>query len=294
MVGNIFDIQRFSIGNGPGIRTTVFLKGCPLRCQWCHNPESFTPKRQLKVNGGLCRQCGACVAACRHGAHLLRAGKHIYDRGSCILCGACIEACCYGCISWVGQTMTPEELAATLAADRVYYEKSGGGVTFSGGEPMLQADFIEETIRLLPELSFYLDTCGECDSERLQGILKYMDGVLFDLKHMDAERHRALTGRDNQRILRNLEIAAASAARLVVRYPMIPEANDEDANIGAMCLRLRELGITRLDVSPYHDYGSKKYQDLSMQEHHFKKYTEAELEERLNFIRSFGITPNVI
>ena len=190
--------------------------------------------------------------------------------------------------------MTPEELAATLVADQVYYEKSGGGVTFSGGEPMLQADFIEETIRLLPELSFYLDTCGECDSERLQGILKYMDGVLFDLKHMDAERHRALTGRDNQRILRNLEIAAASAVRLVVRYPMIPGANDEDANIGVMCLRLRELGITRLDVSPYHDYGSKKYQDLSMQEHHFKKYTEAELEERLDFIRSFGITPDVI
>ena len=294
MEGRIFDIQRFSIGNGPGIRTTIFLKGCPLRCRWCHNPESFTQASQLKVNGRLCRKCGACAAVCRKGAHVFEKGNHIFDRTRCDLCGACIAACCYDCISMVGRGYTPQETARIILADRVYYEKSGGGATFSGGEPMLQPDFIEATADLLPNISLYLDTCGECDTGRLKAVLKKMDGVLFDLKHMDTAAHRKLTGRGNERILENLKAAADSGAKLSVRYPMIPEANDSLENIGAMCRMLKSLGIGQLDVSAYHDYGNRKYQDLSMKAHLFRKYSEAELESKLDAIAGFGIEPNVI
>lgn len=294
MTGRVFDIQRFSIGNGPGIRTTVFMKGCPLHCMWCHNPEAFEKKRQLKVNRRLCRGCGACVQICRTGAHLLTEEKHVFDGSKCVLCGKCVEACCYDCISVVGRDYTAQEIADIVMADRVYYDKSQGGVTFSGGEPTLQADFIEETAALLEGVNIYIDTCGSCDADRFRKMTELADGMLFDIKHMDNEIHHRLVGTGNERILENLELAANSGIELVVRYPMIPDTNDDEKNIEEMCRVLRRLGIERIDVSPYHDYGDRKYKDLSMHAHRFRKYTDEELEDGLRTIRRFGVVPIVI
>ena len=294
MEGNIFDIQRFSIGNGPGIRTTVFMKGCSLHCPWCHNPESISPARQIKVNFRLCRNCGMCVKVCPNGVHRMEDGQHRIEPSRCTGCGRCEAACCYGSVQLLGTAYQPQQLAELLHRDRDYYEASGGGVTFSGGEPMLQFPFIRETAALLQGIGIYIDTCGNCGEAAFAEMLELADGVLFDLKHMDTARHKQLTGAGNDRILQNFELAAASRVQLTVRYPMIPGQNDDDKNLEDMCRFLLMHGIDRLDVSPYHDYGCSKYEDLGMQATVFPKHTPEQLEQRLQVIRSFGITPIII
>lgn len=294
MTGRIFDIQRFSIGNGPGVRTTVFLKGCPLRCKWCHNPEALSPEPQIKINGRLCRKCGLCGRVCPQGVHVLKDGIHTLHTERCIGCGKCENVCCYGCVSLIGSDRTPEETADIVLADRIYYEKSGGGVTFSGGEPMLQYEFIEAVAGMLKGVSIYIDTCGYCDEKIFFTMLHHMDGVLFDLKHMDNEKHKILTGVGNEKILANFAAAVSSGIPLQVRYPMIPGANDDDENISRMCALLLEYGITHLEVSPYHDFGTQKYRELGQEPHFFPAYTQSGQEDRLKRIERMGIIPTVI
>lgn len=295
MKGNLFDIQRFSIGNGPGVRTTVFFKGCSLRCKWCHNPESLAPQQQIRVNSRLCRGCGMCAQACGQGVHEIGpAGVHSLRPERCTGCGRCVAACCYGCVALVGRAYTPDEVAEIVCADRAYYEKSGGGLTFSGGEPMLQYDFAEAVMERVAGTNVYMDTSGHCPKETFARMLCRVDGVLFDLKHMDSARHKALTGAENSVILENFAMTAQSGVMLRVRYPMIPGENDGAENIAQLCGLLERYGIRELDVSPYHDFGTQKYRDMGMEPPVFRKYTQQEQEERLDIIREFGIKPIVI
>ena len=294
MNGRIFDIQRFSVGNGPGIRTTVFLKGCSLRCRWCHNPESIRPESQLSVDLRLCRRCGACAEVCPNGVHELTGDGHRLHMEHCTLCGACTEACCYSCIAVCGEEQTPEALAKILLADEIYYRESGGGVTFSGGEPMLQWPFIRETAALLGRTSLYIDTCGNCPEEAFAEMLQVADGVLFDIKHTDPVRHRELTGSTNGVILRNLAAAAASGAALSVRYPMIPDTNDDEETVDGICRLLKSHGIGRLDISPYHDLGENKYYNIGTVPGLFRKYTDEEVETRRALFHARGIETQIV
>ena len=294
MYGDIFDIQRFSIGNGPGIRTTVFLRGCSLRCLWCHNPESFSRGHQIKLNRRLCRLCGMCQSVCPRNVHSFSDGIHNMNTEECIACGACEKICCYGAVTLVGRKMSSEGLADILLRDADYYRASGGGVTFSGGEPLLQFPFIESVMDLIKGVNVYMDTCGNCDETVFDHMLNRADGLLFDLKHMNREYHRKLTGAPNDKILRNFQAAVKKKISMQVRFPMIPGQNDDDKNISDLCRFLLHYGISELEVSPYHDYGTQKYSDLGLQAHFFPKYTERQLEERLDVIRSCKVIPRVI
>jgi len=291
MTGTIFDIQRFSLGNGPGIRTTVFLKGCPLRCQWCHNPESFSPMPQLMIDTALCRGCGRCAAVCEHGALVFEHGAPRHLVVNCILCRKCTEACCYGVLRIVGRSIDDETLAEALLRDRLYFENSGGGVTFSGGEPTMQDDFVIATAsRLRREgIDIAIDTCGYCAPDRFQAILDIADLVLFDIKHVDTEAHKALTGVGNGMILTNLGIAAQSSRKLVIRYPMIPGKNDSEAHLAALAEVLLSHGIDSLEISAYHDYGTVKYHGLGLEPAMITTATDEEMEEKQSVLVRLGI-----
>ncbi|MEI7590347.1 MAG: glycyl-radical enzyme activating protein, partial [Deltaproteobacteria bacterium] len=203
--GTILDIQRFSTEDGPGIRTTVFMKGCPLACKWCHNPESISPKPQLQWLGVGCLLCADCVSVCkRNGLQIKQDGIDI-NRGNCIACGDCARACPAAVLKISGEEWDIDELVAELIKDRTYFEKSNGGVTISGGEAMMQSSFVAKLLSQLQNDGIHtaIDTCGHTSPDALNGILPYANLVLFDLKEMDSECHRVFTGKGNARILNN-------------------------------------------------------------------------------------------
>jgi pyruvate formate lyase activating enzyme len=293
-LGMIFDIQRFSIGNGPGIRTTFFMKGCPLRCKWCHNPEAFNAAGQLKLNRKLCRECGMCSKVCENDVHVFDENGHSINAIKCVGCNKCIDICCYGCLTRIGAEYTVDQVISVIMADKQYFDRSGGGVTFSGGEPMLQYAFIEKIIKGLDGIHIAIDTSGYCDSSTFKRMLGLVDLVLFDIKHMDSDQHKRLTGVDNSKILSNFKLAVDSGVDIKVRYPMIPDVNDDDYNIGHMTDMLKECGITSIDVSVYHNYGIEKYYDIGIVPTVFRKYSEAERNERIAYIKKCGINPIIV
>ena len=206
MAGRIFDIQRFSVHDGPGIRTTVFFQGCPLRCRWCHNPEAVSAGPALFYSDRACLSCRACEATCTEAVHSFAGEEQRMCRERCRLCGACAEVCVAGALEFSGRSATPEEVVEVVLRDRVFYETSGGGVTLSGGEPLAQPAFAREILaRCRTEgLHTAVDTCGEGAREALDALIPLADLWLFDVKHLDPGAHRAATGRSNERILQNL------------------------------------------------------------------------------------------
>ena len=294
MSGVVFNVERFSISNGPGIRTTAFMKGCTLRCQWCHNPESFSQASQIKLNGKLCRMCKICESVCPQGAHHFEGNRHRIDVEKCRKCGKCVDSCRFGCITEIGREYEAKELADIMLRDSVYYKKSKGGVTFSGGEPTLQIDFIGETVTYLEGIHIAVDTCGNCPEEKYRKMLAIADLVLFDLKHMDSAAHKLYTGEGNEQILSNFRRTIENGSTIQVRYPMIPGVNDGIENIESMAVFLRQYGITHLAVSFYHDFGTCKYYDLQMEPHIFAKYDKETEQEKLDLIRGFGIDPIIV
>jgi len=260
--GMVSNIQRFSIHDGPGIRTAVFFKGCPLRCAWCANPETQRTQAELLYNARDCRHCYACVAACPERAVSPREdGSVRIDRQKCTLCGACVRACNYGALYFEGRPYTVEELLEEVRKDRSFYEKSGGGVTISGGEPFFQPAFLLEFLKALGGEGIHtaVETSGFAPEEIFLSALPDIRLLFYDLKHPDSAQHRRMTGAGNERILSNLSAALEHGADVIVRIPVIPGYNDTPEATAAYREIFRSLGVKAVHLLPFHGYGAGKY-----------------------------------
>jgi pyruvate formate lyase activating enzyme len=259
--GRIFEVQRFCIHDGPGIRTTVFLKGCPLRCQWCHNPEGASVERHLSFIAERCIGCGYCFRVCPRGAHRMMDGRHELDRAVCEACGSCTEECYAGALEMVGRDATAGEVIDEVLRDRPFYETSGGGMTLSGGEPLFQIDFTEALLRLAKAsgLGCVIETCGYADFQSFERVLPLTDLFFYDIKEMTPARHLEFTGVSNARILDNLRALHEAGARIRLRCPIIPGYNDRDDHFDALAALARQLpGIDGVELMPYHPLGESK------------------------------------
>jgi len=259
----VFDIQRFSVHNGPGIRTTVFLKGCPLRCAWCSNPESQDFFPNLLARDARCRGCAACVPACPRGAITVAGGKRRIDWRRCNHCLECVESCIYGSLTACGEYREVAQVVDEVARDRDFYEASGGGVTISGGEALLQDDFVLSVLRECKNQGFHtaLDTTGYAPWEKLERLLPFVDLVLFDIKHLDSAEHKRATGVGNAVILENLE-RVAKIRTTWLRMPVIPGFNDSEEHVERLGELGKRVGAERISLLPYHEGGSAKSEQV--------------------------------
>lgn len=263
--GRIFNIQRFSTEDGPGIRTTVFLKGCTLTCLWCSNPESQATRRELAHNDALCDHCGRCVPACSKQAITLTDTGIRVSRELCDNCGDCVLVCGPRSLRMIGEDRTVDEVVEEILKDRLYYRSSQGGVTCSGGEPLMQAPFVAALFERCHEAGLHttLDTTGHGSADGLEKVLRHTDLVLFDLKVMDDGLHLKTTGVSNRGILENARLISGSSAQMIVRVPLIPGVSDTDENITAIARFVKQLrpGLV-VNVLPYHRFGMNKYRML--------------------------------
>lgn len=261
--GLVFWIERFAIHDGPGIRVTVFLKGCPLRCAWCHSPESQSPEPELLLKDDRCLVCGTCAPFCGHDAIVETPDGYATDRDRCEACGDCVKACPSGARTIAGQAWSVPALLAEIEKDRVFLDASGGGVTFSGGEPLMQPVFLREAIEACRAAGLHtaVETSGFGSRQAINAAAR-ADLILFDLKIADEERHRQYTGVSNRTILDNFAYLAARHRNVHVRVPVIPGVNDDDQNLMAIGGLARANGITRIDLLPYHTAGIAKYARL--------------------------------
>lgn len=308
--GLILEIQRMSTEDGPGLRTTVFLKGCPLRCEWCHNPESISPRPQVQWVEAKCIACGACAAVCEHNAIDWAPGLVQVDRDRCVGVGDCADACPATALELWGRRMSVDELVRELVKDRAYFERAGGGVTISGGEATAQPDFCLEVLRGLKAAGIWtaVDTCGLCKTETLDAILPWADVVLYDLKLMDSEAHRRYCGTGNERILENARhvarVVSADAAAggrkiLWIRTPLIPGATATAENIAATGRFIAdELGsaVSRWDLCAFNHLGRDKYVRLGLDWSYREMplMTAAELQEMGTVARASGVSPDIV
>jgi len=278
--GSYFDIKRFALHDGPGIRTTVFLKGCPLSCKGCHNPEGQTLGPELLFWPDRCTLCGDCVSVCPNQAISISEEGVVIQRDQCDLAGACVAVCAPGALKITGRPGTVDELMEIIEADRIYFDESGGGVTFSGGEPFAQPDFLRELLKRCKEvdLDVVLDTCGHVAPETFQELAPFAARLLFDLKLVDEIRHMEFTGVHNRWILENLEWVARRNADgqgpgLTVRIPLIPGVNEDEENLRETARFLRrQAKPPPVDILPYHRLGVDKYQRMG------REYQLAEVE----------------
>jgi glycyl-radical enzyme activating protein len=263
--GLVFDIQRFSIHDGPGIRTTVFLKGCPRACLWCHNPESQGARPEIFFTLDRCISCHLCEQICPESQHYFEEQIHFYERDGCLRCGQCTLECYSKALELVGRMMTVEEVMSEVSKDALFYQNSGGGMTLSGGEPMLQFEFTRELFRAAREAGLHtcLETSGLSTSARFAEILPYVDLFLYDIKETDPVRHRQFTGVPNQVILENVMELDRAGANLILRCPIIPGLNDrEDHFQGIADLANRLKGVQEIHLLPYHPLGKSKNERL--------------------------------
>lgn len=266
--GIVWDIRKYSLHDGPGIRTTVFLKGCPLACRWCCNPESHAADPELVWIREKCRSCGTCVEVCARSAITVdQSGRRHIDRIRCDVCGECATRCPAEAMTVVGRIMGVDEVLREVGQDAIFYSRSGGGLTLSGGEPLAQAAFAAELLRRYKGdyggFHTTVETCGEAAWEDLALVAPHVDLFLYDIKHMDGFEHRRLTGAGNERILENAARLAASGVSVIVRLPLVPGVNDDEHNLRRTAEFARSvLRVDRLDLLPYHRLGEPKYSRL--------------------------------
>lgn len=262
----ISDIKRFAVHDGDGIRTTVFLKGCSLKCVWCHNPESIGFKPRIAYYDKKCIGCGECVAVCPVSAQKMTENGHTFDRDLCIACGQCEAVCLGEALKFYGKEMTADELLPLLLEDNDFYETSGGGVTLSGGECLCQADFCAELLKKLKEngINTAVDTCGFVPKEAFDQVMPYTDVFLYDIKAMDEDVHIRCTGQSNKLILENIRYIDSLGQAIEVRIPYVPHYNEDQVDkIAAFLKTLRH--VTAVKVLPYHRYAGSKYEALGME-----------------------------
>ena len=261
MEGIVFDISRYCLDDGPGIRTTVYMKGCPLRCIWCHNPESYRIEPEIGFDVDKCVGCGACISGCLFQCHEINSGMHRFHRERCDACGKCVDACAFDALTAIGRHMTVDQVISTVERDYPFYEASGGGLTISGGEPLYQPEF---TKALLVEahkrgISTCIETSGFACEAAVLDIASHVDLFLYDCKHTDTSMHKEVTGVDNSVILNNLHKLDEMGKYIVLRLPIIPGINDNHshfAKVGELANTLSN--ILYLEVMPYHPLGLSK------------------------------------
>jgi len=265
--GTVFNIMRFSVHDGPGIRTTVFLKGCPLQCAWCHNPEALSAAPELMLRPERCIACGDCMALCPHGAVSVSDGVYVTQPDLCARCGTCADACAAGAREVVGRPMSVEEVMREVERDATFYRESGGGVTFSGGEPLLQHRFLLMLLRACGERSLHVavDTSGYASPDVLYRVAELTDLFLYDLKSVNDDIHSRFTGVSGALIRGNLRRLASWGKRVVIRMPIIPGINDAAPDVEAAGRFIASLGnVVGIDLLPYHGIGAEKYARLGM------------------------------
>lgn len=259
----IFAIKPFEIHDGDGIRTTVFFKGCPLKCKWCHNPESFSFEKQILYDDTQCVNCGKCTDICN--ANIIRSAKHVFLRENCNLCGKCTDVCPKKAFEISGNDMTAKEIAKEVLKEEIFMKGSDGGVTFSGGEPLMQVDFCVEIAKILKEhdINIAIDTSGFVSKDTLDKIIPYTDTFLFDIKAIDEDVHIDCTGVSNKQILENIKYVDSLGIPMEIRYPYIPTMNDNQAEkISEFVKSLKSVKAMR--VLPYHNYAERKYNILGL------------------------------
>jgi len=294
-LGLVSVIQKYSTKDGPGIRSTVFMKGCPLGCLWCSNPELIRPTPDLLYTREKCARCGDCIQVCPRNALSFGADGFIrVDRALCDGCGACVPVCPQGALELIGKLMGVDEVLQELLKDRVFYQTSGGGVTFSGGEPLLQSGFVARCAARLQaeQVHVALDTAGYVTWSRFEEVLPVIDLVLFDLKFADPQQHRLYTGRDNELILANLRLLAQHEVPLFVRLVMVPGINDSQPQIRARMDLLAGLGnVQQVDILAYHRFGEGKYARLGLDYPlaGLQEYPAERLQEIRALVESYGI-----
>ena len=294
-IPKVFNIQRFSTHDGDGVRTTIFFKGCPLRCRWCHNPESQRYHGELITYKGKCTACGRCVAACPNGCNTLVDGKVVIDREKCTVCGECADVCCNEAREVIGREYTVNELFKEAMKDAIFFEQSGGGVTLSGGEVMaMDIDYVEALCRKLHRegVSVFIDTCGFAPYEKFERLLPYVDVFMVDIKLMDPQAHREYIGVDNALILENITKLSRDGAGLYIRIPTVGgvNANDRFMNQVAAFLRKNNVTVRQINLLPYHDIGKSKYAnlDLSYDEESMTVPSNAEMEHFKALFEKYG------
>lgn len=290
--GTVFDIQRFSIHDGPGIRTIVFLKGCPLSCLWCSNPESQKLKPVLMYQSMNCIHCGKCISACKIGA-ISFSNKNFIDRDICTACGECVNVCPTSALTLKGKKMTVEQVIKELKKDAIVYRRSGGGITLSGGEPLVQSEFARELLKACKAQGWHtaIETTAYANTETIEEVFPYIDLALMDIKSVDSEMHKKYTGVPNEKILENAKLVS-KITKMVVRVPLVPDFNSSEKDILELCDYVKTLNdINTVHLLPYHTYGENKY-DLLGRDYLMKKtraFALGEVEKLQKIIEEQGI-----
>lgn len=265
MKGTIFNVQRFCVNDGPGIRTVVFMKGCPLGCIWCHNPESQSGEPEIVFYADKCIGCRKCAAVCEQGCHTFDNGVHKFDRTGCRKCFACTTTGC-GALEKVGKEISSDEVIEEVFRDKIFYDNSGGGITISGGEPLYQFDFTLEILRKAKERGLHtaIETCGFTSADRIKTIAEYVDLFLFDYKETNPELHKKFTGVDNVVILKNLSFLCDIGKSIILRCPIIPGFNDRKEHFKGICRVAGLQNVLHIELEPYHPLGEEKYRALGL------------------------------
>lgn len=288
--GIVFGIQRLSIHDGPGIRTTVFLKGCNILCKWCHNPEGISMQPLISLNAERCVRCGMCAAVCPNGCHVIENGKHRFDRSACVACGKCADVCPVQALDLVGKRMTVDEVMQVVQKDQKYYG-TDGGVTLSGGEALMQKDFALALMQRCRERGIHvaLETNGVHNRQTYDAVMPYVDLFLYDYKATDAAVHKRYVGCDNRLILENLRYLHDSGARVLVRCPIIPGVNDNQTHFDAIAQLTSDLPeLIGAEILPYHKLGVSKARHIDCEYQEFEMVDASVSDGWKRYIQSKG------